>query len=252
MAGELSGILEHVDRIGELDLDEVEPTTHVVALENVLRAGRAAAEPGRARTAWHGARTRPTAPSAFPRRRPRPDGGAAGADRRRGGGADRGRGALAPRSTSPPGARRPPATSSTPTSGAPRTARLRGRATGRWAASRSRSRTSSAPRASPTTAGSRILEGYRPPYTRDRGAAARRGRRPACSARPTWTSSRWAPRTRTPPTGRCSTPGTAAAFPAAPRAARRRRSPAGSRPARSAPTPAARSASPPRSAGSSA
>jgi len=37
MAGELSGILEHVDRIGELDLDEVPPTTHVVDLENVLR-----------------------------------------------------------------------------------------------------------------------------------------------------------------------------------------------------------------------
>ena len=37
MAGELSGILEHVDRISELDLDDVEPTTHVVALENVLR-----------------------------------------------------------------------------------------------------------------------------------------------------------------------------------------------------------------------
>ncbi len=38
MAGELSGILEHVDRIATLDLDEVEPTSHVVALENVLRA----------------------------------------------------------------------------------------------------------------------------------------------------------------------------------------------------------------------
>jgi aspartyl-tRNA(Asn)/glutamyl-tRNA(Gln) amidotransferase subunit C len=37
MAGELSGILEHVDRIAALDLDEVEPTTHVVELENVLR-----------------------------------------------------------------------------------------------------------------------------------------------------------------------------------------------------------------------
>ena len=36
-AGELSGILEHVDRIAALDLDEVEPTSHVVALENVLR-----------------------------------------------------------------------------------------------------------------------------------------------------------------------------------------------------------------------
>ncbi len=38
MARELSGILEHVDRISELDLDEVEPTAHVVGLENVLRA----------------------------------------------------------------------------------------------------------------------------------------------------------------------------------------------------------------------
>lgn len=37
MTGELSGILEHVDRIGELDLDQVPPTTHVVELENVLR-----------------------------------------------------------------------------------------------------------------------------------------------------------------------------------------------------------------------
>jgi aspartyl-tRNA(Asn)/glutamyl-tRNA(Gln) amidotransferase subunit C len=38
MAGELSGILEHVDRIAELDLDDVEPTSHVVELENVVRA----------------------------------------------------------------------------------------------------------------------------------------------------------------------------------------------------------------------
>ena len=37
MVGELSGILDHVDRIGNLDLDGVEPTSHVVALENVLR-----------------------------------------------------------------------------------------------------------------------------------------------------------------------------------------------------------------------
>jgi aspartyl-tRNA(Asn)/glutamyl-tRNA(Gln) amidotransferase subunit C len=37
MAGELSGILEHVDRIAALDLDDVAPTSHVVELENVLR-----------------------------------------------------------------------------------------------------------------------------------------------------------------------------------------------------------------------
>lgn len=37
MAGELSGILDHVGRIGELELDDVAPTSHVVELENVLR-----------------------------------------------------------------------------------------------------------------------------------------------------------------------------------------------------------------------
>ena len=37
MSGELSGILEHVERISELDLDGVEPTWHVIELENVLR-----------------------------------------------------------------------------------------------------------------------------------------------------------------------------------------------------------------------
>ena len=37
MASELSSILDHVERISELDLDGVEPTTHVVELENVLR-----------------------------------------------------------------------------------------------------------------------------------------------------------------------------------------------------------------------
>lgn len=37
MSRELSTILDHVDKIGELDLEHVEPTSHVVALENVLR-----------------------------------------------------------------------------------------------------------------------------------------------------------------------------------------------------------------------
>jgi aspartyl-tRNA(Asn)/glutamyl-tRNA(Gln) amidotransferase subunit C len=37
MASELSGILDHIEKIGELELDDVEPTSHTVALENVLR-----------------------------------------------------------------------------------------------------------------------------------------------------------------------------------------------------------------------
>jgi aspartyl-tRNA(Asn)/glutamyl-tRNA(Gln) amidotransferase subunit C len=40
MSRELSGILEHVERMNELDLEGVDPTSHVVALENVLRADR--------------------------------------------------------------------------------------------------------------------------------------------------------------------------------------------------------------------
>ena len=37
MATELSNILEHIERIGELDLDGVPPTTHVVEVANALR-----------------------------------------------------------------------------------------------------------------------------------------------------------------------------------------------------------------------
>jgi len=37
MAGELSGILEHVEAMERLDLDGVEPTARVVDADNVLR-----------------------------------------------------------------------------------------------------------------------------------------------------------------------------------------------------------------------
>jgi aspartyl-tRNA(Asn)/glutamyl-tRNA(Gln) amidotransferase subunit C len=37
MATELSSILEHIERIGELDLEGVPPTTHVVEVANALR-----------------------------------------------------------------------------------------------------------------------------------------------------------------------------------------------------------------------
>jgi aspartyl-tRNA(Asn)/glutamyl-tRNA(Gln) amidotransferase subunit C len=35
--GELSKVLDYIGTISELDLDEVPPTSHVVAVENVLR-----------------------------------------------------------------------------------------------------------------------------------------------------------------------------------------------------------------------
>ena len=103
----------------------------------------------------------------------------------------------------------------------------------------------------PTTAGSRILDGYVPVFDSTVAARCREAGLPL-SARRTWTSSRWARRPRTRPTGPRETPGTRRACRAAPPAARRRRSPAGSRPGRSARTRAARSSSRLRCAGSSA
>jgi aspartyl-tRNA(Asn)/glutamyl-tRNA(Gln) amidotransferase subunit C len=38
MAAELSKVLDHMETISELDLADVEPTSHVVAIENALRA----------------------------------------------------------------------------------------------------------------------------------------------------------------------------------------------------------------------
>ena len=37
MARELSGILDHIEKISELELDDVEPTSHVLDVSNVLR-----------------------------------------------------------------------------------------------------------------------------------------------------------------------------------------------------------------------
>ena len=38
MSAELSTILDHIEKISELDLDGVPPTSHVVEVENALRA----------------------------------------------------------------------------------------------------------------------------------------------------------------------------------------------------------------------
>lgn len=38
MARELSAVLEHIERIGELDLEDVAPTSHVVEVTGALRA----------------------------------------------------------------------------------------------------------------------------------------------------------------------------------------------------------------------
>jgi aspartyl-tRNA(Asn)/glutamyl-tRNA(Gln) amidotransferase subunit C len=57
MSSELSTILDHIEKIEELDLEGVEPTTHVVTLENVLR-------PDEPRPSWPRERILEPAPDA--------------------------------------------------------------------------------------------------------------------------------------------------------------------------------------------
>jgi aspartyl-tRNA(Asn)/glutamyl-tRNA(Gln) amidotransferase subunit C len=38
MTRELSSVLDHIEKIAELDLEGVPPTSHVIDIENVLRA----------------------------------------------------------------------------------------------------------------------------------------------------------------------------------------------------------------------
>ena len=57
MAAELPSILEHIEKISELDLEGVEPTSHVVELENVLR-------PDEPRESWPRERMLAEAPDA--------------------------------------------------------------------------------------------------------------------------------------------------------------------------------------------
>lgn len=57
MSSELSTILDHIEKIAELDLSRVEPTSHVVELENVLR-------PDAPRPSWPRERVLAEAPDA--------------------------------------------------------------------------------------------------------------------------------------------------------------------------------------------
>ena len=161
MAPELSKILEHVERMDELDLDGVEPTSHVVELENVLREDVPRPEPVRREHALEQAPdASPTAASACPAR------------------ARRELDLLELTAAAAGGADRAPAT--------PPPAEVfefwRERAAADdlgaylWVADEAPGRRRRAPapfavkdlfcvEGVPSTAGSRILEGYRPPYT---------------------------------------------------------------------------------------
>ncbi|MEX0993778.1 MAG: Asp-tRNA(Asn)/Glu-tRNA(Gln) amidotransferase subunit GatC [Solirubrobacterales bacterium] len=57
MARDLSGVLDHIEKISQLDLDRVRPTSHVVEVENVLR-------PDEPRPSWPKQRVLESAPDA--------------------------------------------------------------------------------------------------------------------------------------------------------------------------------------------
>jgi aspartyl-tRNA(Asn)/glutamyl-tRNA(Gln) amidotransferase subunit C len=57
MSRELSSVLDHIEKISELDLDGVPPTSHVVEVENVLR-------PDEPRPSWSRERALAEAPDA--------------------------------------------------------------------------------------------------------------------------------------------------------------------------------------------
>ena len=132
----------------------------------------------------------------------------------------------------------PPATS---TPGAPRA-----RASTVSLECRSRSRTTWSPAASPRPARRKYWKAGFPPTTRrwSKGSA-----RSACrsSAKPIWTNSLWGPPRSAPPTARRTTPGTSTGFRGDPREGPPQRSPPSWSRGRSARTPAAPFASPPRS-----
>ena len=253
MARELSAVLDHVAQIGELDLEDVAPTSHVVEVTGALRADEPRAclprEVALAQAPAVGG-------DGFSFRAPRHERRRPPRAVRRAGGAAIAAGELSAeravrRSTrarrseadelncftwvAERGARR-----------ASRRARDRCARGCRW-----RSRTCSARRACPASRARASSRATCRPYTATVVERLHGGGRERCWRRPTRTSSRWAPRTRTRRSDRCSTRGIARACRAAPRAAARRRSPRGSRRGRWAPTPAARSASRPRCAGSS-
>ena len=59
MSRDLSTVLDHIEKISELDLDGVPPTSHVIEVENVMR-------PDEPRESWPTERVLESAPDATP------------------------------------------------------------------------------------------------------------------------------------------------------------------------------------------
>ena len=246
MATELSSVLGHIETISKLELDDVAPTSHVVEVANALRADvvtpacRATSRSPKRRP------SRTTASSSRARRHERPM-----TDSRRSP-PSRPPTPSRPATSMPPSCSRPTAPRPRPTS----STRSRGWPTRR----RSRDGARSSPLAGvplavkdlfctegvPSQSGSRILEGYLPPYSASVVAAAHRRRRAAAGqdqpgrVRDGLVQRELRLRPGPEPLGPHARPRRLVAAAAPPR------SPRAPRPGRWAPTPAARSASPPR------
>ena len=168
MSRELSSVLDHIEKISELDLDGVPPTSHVVEVENVLR-------PDEPRPSWPArARAREQAPDRGRRRLPRPHAGPVSADAAR---------AVSAAEATERVARRRPRRRGELFVALPRADRAASTTelgAFLWTADERRPRSTGTPRSGgvplavkdlfctegvPTTAGSRILEGHRPLYT---------------------------------------------------------------------------------------
>ena len=276
LEGQLNHILDQYAKLAELDTDDIPPTAQTIELENILREdvvdAVAARRGGPGQRA--GARRRLLRRAGDPRRRVtapmtrRPD----PPDRARDGRAAAGRRDHVARAHRGPPRRAPSATDHAlnawltidderalgrgrrrrrPAGRRPREAGAPSTRSTRCSGSRSRSRTSSRVEGGQCTAGSRILEGYLAPYdahiTERLRDAGRRDPRQDEHGRVRDGLVDRALRLR--PDGQPVGPRARAR--AARRAARRRPWPRTTRRSRSAPTPAARSASRPRCAGSS-
>ena len=203
---QLRRVLDHAADVAALDVHELAPTAHPFGLRQ-----RAASRRGR-RPRSTATRSSPRPPRSSTTASACPGSSGRRRERRRAGPGDPGRRALGaevveaslaaidaasmtpsstPSSTSRPTRPSPPPSASTSRGGARRGSRAGS------PACRVALKDNLCQRGEPTSCASKILEGWRPPYDATVVEPLWRARVPSSWARPTWTSSPWAPRPRT-------------------------------------------------------
>ena len=247
MSRELSSVLDHIEKISELDLEGVPPTSHVVEVENVLRAD----EP---RPSWPAERVLEQAPGPGRRRVPGSEPGPVSADVVELTAAEAIE-RIVPATSAPGSSSRPTASASSATTAT--WARSSGAARGARRAPRRPARRRAAGGQGPVLHGGRSDRRGIAASSRGTGRCTRRRLSAACRGGAPMIGKtnmdEFAMGSSNENTGYrpLRNPGTASAFPAARAVGRPPRSPRGSPRGRSAPTRAARSASRRRCAASS-